>query len=105
MLLLTRVFTLKVRAHVYVSGRVQGVFFRTEAQDEAARHDVTGWVRNLPDGRVEAVFEGEKENVDKLVAFCRRGPQGAHVAKVEVSWESSTGEFKNFRIRYRYWRY
>ncbi len=98
-------FTLKVRAHVYVSGRVQGVFFRSETQDEAVRHDVTGWVRNLPDGRVEAVFEGEKENVDKLIEFCRRGPPGARVAKVEVSWETYTGEFKNFKIRYRYWRY
>jgi acylphosphatase len=96
---------LKVRAHVYVSGRVQGVFFRSETRDEAARHAVTGWVRNLPDGRVEAVFEGEKENVDKLVDFCRRGSIGARVAKVEVTWETYTGDFKNFQIRSRYWRY
>ncbi len=93
---------MKVRAHVCVSGRVQGVFFRSETQDEAVRHDVTGWVRNLPGGRVEAVFEGEKENVDKLIEFCRRGPLGACVAKVEVSWETCTGEFKNFKIRYGY---
>jgi acylphosphatase len=99
------VFTLKVRAHVCVSGRVQGVFFRSETQDEAVRHEVTGWVRNLPDGRVEAVFEGEKENVDKLIEFCRRGPPGARVAKVEVSWETHSGKFKNFKIRYGYWRY
>ncbi|MDH5782196.1 MAG: acylphosphatase [Candidatus Bathyarchaeota archaeon] len=105
MLLLLGVSTLKVRAHVYVSGRVQAVFFRSETQDEAVRHDVTGWVRNLPDGRVEAVFEGEKENVGKLIEFCRRGPPGARVANVEVSWETYTGEFKNFKIRYRYWRY
>jgi len=105
MLLLLRGFTLKVRAHVYVSGRVQGIFFRSETQDEAVRHDVTGWVQNLPDGRVEAVFEGEKENVDKLIEFCRRGPPGARVAKVEVSWETYTGKFKHFKIRYGYWRY
>ncbi|MGD8505250.1 MAG: acylphosphatase [Candidatus Bathyarchaeota archaeon] len=96
---------LKVKAHVHVSGRVQGVFFRSETRDEAVRHAVTGWVRNLPDGRVEAVFEGEKENVDKLVEFCGRGPRGARITKVEVAWETYTGEFKNFQIRSRYWRY
>jgi len=94
-----------VRAHVYVSGRVQGVFFRSETQDQAKRHHVTGWVRNLPDGRVEAVFEGEKENVEKLIEFCKRGPPGALVTKVEVSWETYTGEFNGFKIRYGFWRY
>jgi len=93
---------LRVRAHVFVSGRVQGVFFRTETQDEAMRHNVAGWVRNLPDGRVEAVFEGEKENVDGLIEFCKRGPPGARVTRVNVSWEDYTGEFKGFRIRYGY---
>jgi acylphosphatase len=105
MLLVWRGFTLKVRAHVYVSGRVQGVFFRSETRDEAVRHDVTGWVRNLPDGRVEAVFEGEKENVDRLIEFCRRGPPGAYVTKVDVSWEPYTGEFRNFKVRCGYWRF
>jgi len=93
---------LKVRAHVVVSGRVQGVFFRSETQDEAYRQNVTGWVRNLPDGRVEAVFEGEKDKVDALIEFCRRGPPGARVARVEVVWEHFTGEFRDFRIRYGY---
>lgn len=93
---------LKVRAHVFVSGRVQGVFFRNDTQDEALRHGLTGWVRNLPDERVEAVFEGEKETVDKLIDFCRRGPSGARVANVEVVWENYTGEFRDFSIRYRY---
>ena len=91
---------LKVRVHVYVSGRVQGVFFRSETQDEALRHGLTGWVRNLPDGRVEAVFEGEKENVEKLVEFCRRGPPGARVAKVDVTWEDYTGQFKSFTMHF-----
>jgi acylphosphatase len=100
-----RGFALKMRAHVYVRGRVQGVFFRSETQHKALRHGVTGWVRNLPDGRVEAVFEGEKENVEKLIEFCRRGPPGARVTKVDVSWETYTGEFKTFKIRYGYWRY
>jgi len=91
---------LKVRAHVYVSGRVQGVFFRSETQEEALRNGLTGWVRNLPDGKVEAVFEGEKDKVEKLIEFCKRGPPGARVAYVEVVWESYTGEFRDFRIRY-----
>jgi acylphosphatase len=91
---------LLVRAHVVVSGRVQGVFFRSETQDEAYRQNVTGWVRNLPDGRVEAVFEGEKAKVDALIEFCRRGPLGARVSRVDVVWENYTGEFKTFSIRY-----
>lgn len=90
----------KVRVHVYVRGWVQGVFFRSEIQDEAMKHDVYGWVRNLPDGRVEAVFEGEKDKVDRLVEFCRRGPPGARVTQVEVSWGDYKGEFRDFRIRY-----
>ncbi len=89
-----------VRAHIVVSGRVQGVFFRSETQDEAHRRNVTGWVRNLPDGRVEAVFEGEKPVVDALIAFCRRGPSGAKVAKIDVAWEPPLSEFKTFSIRY-----
>jgi len=93
---------LKVSAHIYVSGRVQGVFFRSETQDEALRQGLTGWVRNTPDGRVEAVFEGEKDRVDRLIEFCRRGPQGAKVTNVEVAWENYTGEFKGFRIHYGY---
>jgi acylphosphatase len=79
---------------------VQGVFFRSETQDEALRHNLTGWVRNLPDGRVEAVFEGEKENVEKLIEFCGRGPPGARVTNVEVTYEDYKGEFKGFAIRY-----
>ena len=91
---------MKARAHVLVGGRVQGVFFRSATQSEAWRWNVKGWVRNLPDGRVEAVFEGEREAVVKLIEFCQRGPPGARVKKVDVSWENYTGEFKDFRIRY-----
>jgi acylphosphatase len=94
--------SLKVRAHVYVSGRVQGVFFRSEIEYKAVRQNVCGWVRNLPDGRVEAVFEGEKETVEELVEFCRKGPRGARVSKVEVHWEGYKSEFNGFRIRYGY---
>lgn len=91
---------MRARAHVFISGMVQGVFFRSETAHEAKKHGVTGWVRNLPDGRVEAVFEGEEENVKQLVEFCRRGPRGARVAEVNASWETYTGEFEEFEIRY-----
>jgi acylphosphatase len=88
-----------VRVHVIVSGRVQGVFFRSETQDEAMNLSLTGWVRNLPDGKVEAVFEGEKYKVEKLIEFCKHGPPDAIVTKVQVLWEDYTGEFRDFGIR------
>jgi acylphosphatase len=91
--------TVKVRAHVFVRGRVQGVFFRVETRYEATKRNVAGWVRNTLDGRVEAIFEGEKEAVEKLIDFCRSGPSGAQVTKTDIQWETYVGEFKNFEIR------
>jgi acylphosphatase len=91
---------LKTRAHVYVTGRVQGVFFRSETAEVATRLGIVGWVRNLADGRVEALFEGEKEDVEKTVDFCRRGPPGGHVQNLDVKWEDWRGEFQDFKIRY-----
>lgn len=85
-----------------MSGTVQGVFFRSETKDEAMRHGLTGWVRNLSYGRVEAVFEGEKDKVEKLIEFCRQGPPSARVKEIEVMWENYTGEFRGFTIRYDY---
>jgi acylphosphatase len=93
---------MKTRAHVFVSGRVQGVFFRSETRYEAKRRNVAGWVRNTWDGRVEAVFEGEKEDVEKVIDFCRRGPSGARVMKIDIRWEDYIEEFKEFKVRYRY---
>lgn len=93
---------MKVRAHVFVSGRVQGVFFRSETRHRAKRRDVAGWVRNTSDRRVEAVFEGEREDVEKLIDFCRKGPSSARVTTVDIQWEGYTGEFKDFEIRYGY---
>jgi acylphosphatase len=90
----------KASAHVLVTGRVQGVFFRSETKHRADRHNVKGWVRNLPDGRVEAVFEGEKEAVEALIEFCKHGPSGARVAKVDLTWETYTGESDRFKIKY-----
>ena len=91
---------MKIRAHVFVRGRVQGVFYRSEARYEARKHHVNGWIRNLPDDRVEAVFEGEEQDVKQLVEFCKHGPPTARVAAIEVSWEPCTGEFDSFEIRY-----
>jgi acylphosphatase len=91
---------MRVRAHVYVSGRVQGVFFRYETRRRAIRLGVSGWVRNLPDGRVEAVFEGEKKDVEEMIRFCWRGPPGAIVRDVEVVWERPTGDLQGFHVRY-----
>jgi acylphosphatase len=91
---------MKARAHVYIGGDVQGVFFRYHTYELAQRLGVRGWVRNNPDGRVEAVFEGKKEVVERMLNFCRRGPPGARVADVEVKWEPHRGEFSGFEIRY-----
>lgn len=84
------------RAHVTVRGRVQGVGFRYATAGRARSLDVAGWVRNNADGTVEAVFEGEPERVDTLVAWCRRGPAGARVDDVRVELEAPSGE-RGFR--------
>jgi acylphosphatase len=91
---------MKARAHVFVNGRVHGVFFRQATKQKAEMFRVTGWVRNLSDGRVEAVFEGKEEDVKALTEFCRRGPSGAKVTGVDLTWENYTGEFDSFRIKY-----
>jgi len=90
----------QLRAHVVVHGFVQGVWFRAGTKDEADRVGVTGWVRNLSDGSVEAVFEGKKKNVEAIVGWCHRGPSGATVDKVDIAWEPFTSEFGNFEVRY-----
>lgn len=89
----------KVRVHLWIEGRVQGVFFRTSAQEQAFRLGLNGWVRNCPDGSVEIVAEGERKKIDDLVGWCHQGPPGAHVHKVHIQWEDSQGAFQDFRIR------
>ncbi|MBZ0169286.1 MAG: acylphosphatase [Kofleriaceae bacterium] len=88
-----------VRAHVLISGRVQGVCFRAYTVDEAAAGGVAGWVRNTPDGRVEAVFEGEQPAVEAMIAWCHKGPPAARVNGVEMVWGEPKGE-SGFGIRY-----
>ena len=90
---------MKVRAHVYVSGMVQGVFYRSNTRDAAKRIGIMGWVRNLPDGNVEAVFEGEKEKVEAMIRWCRKGPSAARVDGVGVEWETPEEE-DDFVVRY-----
>lgn len=84
--------------HVYVTGHVQGVYFRATTRDQARDRDVAGWVRNLPDGRVEAHFEGDPEAVAAMVAFCHEGPPAADVESVEAEPTDPEG-FEDFSIR------
>jgi acylphosphatase len=83
---------------VSIKGRVQGVFFRAETRDRARSLGITGWVSNEPDGSVQAVFEGERERVESMVDWCRRGPGGAEVEDVDVAWEEPQNE-NGFSVR------
>lgn len=86
---------------VLISGRVQGVFFRAETQRAAKSFNINGWVRNLPDGRVEALIKGEDVDVDKMIAWCHEGPPAARVENVVSREEHCTGgEFRDFTIKY-----
>jgi acylphosphatase len=87
-----------VRAHLIVKGRVQGVFFRACTRDEADNHDVKGWVKNLFDGSVEVVMEGEDNDVKKVIEWCHKGPPYARVDDVTVEYEPYRGEFHDFRV-------
>ncbi len=89
---------MQVRARILISGLVQGVLFRSRITDLARRLGIMGWVRNLPDGRVETVAEGEKGKLDELIRFCHSGPPGARVRSVDVEWLDYTGEFRGFKI-------
>jgi len=90
----------RVSAHVMIEGRVQGVFFRHHTHKKALELGVTGWVKNRSDGRVEAVFEGEKASVERIVQWCHRGPSEARVTEVTVTWEDPQGGFDLFTIVY-----
>ncbi len=83
-----------------ISGLVQGVCFRSYAQDKAESLGLKGWVMNKRDGKVETVFEGEKTNVEDMVSWCRKGPSGARVEKIEVKYETYVGDFDSFCVEY-----
>lgn len=86
------------RVHIWVSGKVQGVWYRATAVEKARELGLRGWVRNLPDGRVEIVAEGPRGALEKFIAWCHEGPPLAIVDEVKVVWEPYTGEFLNFSI-------
>ena len=88
------------RAHVLVHGRVQGVLFRDGTKKVAEQLNLTGFVKNLSDGRVEAVFEGSDDGVRKAVQWCHKGPFGAKVKDVDATYSKFKGEFKEFKIKY-----
>ena len=90
----------KARLHVFIEGRVQGVFFRAHTRDEALARKLKGWVRNLPDGRVEALFEGEPEVLNSMLAWCHQGPRYSYVERVETEWRPYLGDLQGFRIVY-----
>lgn len=87
-----------IRAHLYISGYVQGVGFRYSTVRAARRLGVNGWVRNLRDGRVEAMLEGERADVEQMIDWCRQGPSGAAVSDVEVHYDAYAGEFSSFHL-------
>jgi acylphosphatase len=89
----------RTRAHVYVSGKVQGVYYRATTREQARDRGVDGWVRNLDDGRVEAVFEGDEASVESMVEWCHTGSPRAEVEGVEVEYEPPEGE-SGFEVRY-----
>ena len=87
-----------VRAHLTITGRVQGVAYRMSAQDEGIRLGLVGKVRNRHDGSVEALVEGPRQVVEDFIRWCRRGPPAARVADVRVEWREPSGEFRDFAI-------
>jgi acylphosphatase len=94
-----------IRRRVLISGIVQGVFFRASTRDAAQRVGVHGWVRNLPDGRVEAVFQGSPNKVAAAIEWCRRGPPGSRVERIEILEEEPSGQLIGFDVSYSRGRY
>lgn len=89
----------RTRAHAYVSGDVQGVFFRDSARQRAEELGLSGWVRNLPDGRVEVLFEGSSKKVEEMVRWCEQGPPHARVESVDSEYGEAHGDLRGFEVR------
>lgn len=90
----------KRRIRVFWSGRVQGVGFRYTAESAAMELNITGWVRNLPDGRVEAVAEGSEVHLKEFLEAVRTGPMQRYIQRTQAAWEDATGEFREFQVRF-----
>lgn len=88
-----------IRKHVFFEGKVQGVFFRANTRDKAREVGIEGWVKNLRDGRVEAVFEGPEEKVDRVIGWCKNNQPHARVDDVEIEVEEASGEFNEFFVK------
>ena len=86
------------RAHVRISGQVQGVFFRDSTRQKAEELGLAGWVKNTPDGQVEALFEGPSEGVREMVSWCEEGPQHASVENVDTDLEGASGDLEGFEV-------
>jgi acylphosphatase len=91
---------IKIRAHIIVRGKVQGVYFRQNAQRICKDYGVTGWVLNANDGSVEAILEGNKNSVEDAISWFKVGPPDAHVEKIELSYDNYSGEFQDFKVSY-----
>lgn len=87
------------QAHVFISGFVQGVGFRAYVRSKARKIGVTGWVRNLSDDRVEAVLQGDRHDIERVLFYCKRGPFFANVTNIVVDWEDASEEFSEFKKR------
>jgi acylphosphatase len=90
----------KMSVLLVISGMVQGVFFRASTREMAVSKGLKGWVRNLPDGNVEALFEGPRDIIEDAVKWCQHGPRGASVVDVQENWGKYTGQLDRFEIRY-----
>ncbi|MEW6601558.1 MAG: acylphosphatase [Nitrospirota bacterium] len=90
----------KARVHLIIHGYVQGVYYRASTQEIAMNLGLKGWVRNLPDGNVEAVFEGPLDKLQRVIEWCEEGPPGARVTKIDRKWDDFSGEFSGFEVRY-----
>jgi len=88
-----------VRAHLLITGRVQGVYFRASAVEVSTEEGIRGWVQNKTNGEVEAVLEGEKSAVERVIKWCRSGPPMASISDIAVTWGDYRGEFKDFSQR------
>ena len=90
----------RIRVHVFISGQVQGVLFRYATQREAVKLNLSGWVQNMSDGRVEAIFEGNEAKVQRMISFCHKGPPSAKVTNVKIVYEDPLYRNKSFKILY-----
>ena len=93
----------KAKAHLHIDGRVQGVFYRGFTQELAESLGLNGWVKNLSDGRVEAVFEGDRDLIESAIRKCYAGPPSSQVTNIDIQWETYTGEEKDFNVRHSHW--